>query len=139
VSVVLSGILGKKNMARMLDALREAPPKEIGGLAVTAFEDLRDERSHLGPIKGATDFASRNVLLFRLGDRARIALRPSGTEPKAKAYIEVCSGPCPAGASVALWQRTCRDVDELANRLARDFLQKALALIGMSPAEAGLR
>jgi phosphoglucomutase len=139
VSVVLSGILGKKSMARMLDALRAAPLREIGGLAVTAFEDLRDERSHLGPIKGATDFASRNVLLYRLGERARIALRPSGTEPKAKTYLEVCSDPCPAGASAAHWQRTCREVDELANRLAHDFLQKALALIGLSPAEAGLR
>ena len=136
---MLSGIVGKKNMARMLDAVRAAPMKEIGGLAVTGFEDLRNEGNHLGAIKGATDFASRNVLLFRLGERARIALRPSGTEPKAKAYVEVCSGPCPAGASAALWQRTCREVDELADRLAHDFLQKALALIGMSPAQAGLR
>jgi phosphoglucomutase/phosphomannomutase len=139
VSVVLSGILGKKNMARMLDALRNTPPTQVGGLAVTAFEDLRNEQSHLGPIKGATDFASRNVLLFRLGDRARIAFRPSGTEPKAKAYLEACSAPCPAGASAAQWQRTCREVDELADRLARDFLEQALARIGMTPAEAGLR
>jgi phosphoglucomutase len=139
VSVVLSGILGKKNMARMLDDLRATPPGEIGGLAVSAFEDLRDEQGHLGPIKGATDFASRNVLIFQLGERARIALRPSGTEPKAKTYIEACSAPCPAGASVADWQRTCRDVDELAKRLADDFLRMALARIGMSPAEAGLR
>ncbi|HLJ93981.1 MAG TPA: phospho-sugar mutase [Gemmataceae bacterium] len=139
VSVVLPGILGKQNMARMLDALRVAPPKEIGGLAVTAWEDLRDERSHFGPIKGATDFASRNFLLYQLGEHARIALRPSGTEPKAKAYIEACSVPCPAGASAADWQRSCREVDELADRLAREFLQKALALIGMTPAEAGLR
>jgi len=138
VSVVLSGILGKKKMAGMLDALRATPPREIGGLAVTAFEDLRDERGHLGPIKGATDFASRNVLVFHLGERARIALRPSGTEPKAKTYIETCSAPCPAGASAAAWQRTCREVDELANRLAGDFFQQALAGVGMSPAEAGL-
>jgi phosphoglucomutase/phosphomannomutase len=137
VSVVLSGILGKKNMVRMLDALRSAKVTEIGGLEVTAFEDIRDERSHLGPIKGATDFASRNVLLFRLGERARIALRPSGTEPKAKAYLEVCSAPCPAGTSAAQWQRTCREVDELAKRLGDDFLKKALALIGMTPADAG--
>jgi phosphoglucomutase/phosphomannomutase len=138
VSVVLSGVLGKKNMARMLDALRATPPDKIGGLSVTAFEDLREERGHLGPIKGATDFAARNVLLFHMGERARIALRPSGTEPKAKAYIEACSAPCPAAASAGDWQRTCQDVDELASRLAGDFLQQALAQIGMTPAEAGL-
>jgi phosphoglucomutase/phosphomannomutase len=139
VSVVLRGILGKQNMARMLDALRGSPPQEIGGLAVTAVEDLRDERGRLGPIKGATDFAARNVLVFQLGERARIAFRPSGTEPKAKSYIEACSPPCPPGASAADWQRSCREVDELTKRLTEDFLQKALALIGLNPAEAGLR
>jgi phosphoglucomutase/phosphomannomutase len=132
VPVVMTGIQGKQNMARMLDALRAAPPKEIGGLQVTSFEDLRDERGRLGPIKGATDFAARNFLLFRLGERARIALRPSGTEPKAKTYVEVCSPPCAPGMSAEAWQRVCREVDELVPRLAADFQQKALALIGMA-------
>jgi phosphoglucomutase len=138
-SVVLSGILGKKNMARMLDELRANPPREIGGLAVTAFEDLRDERGRLGPFKGATDFASRNFLLFQLGERARVAFRPSGTEPKAKAYVEVCSAPCPASASATDWDQMCREVDEQANRLAADFFQVALSRIGMTPAPAGVR
>ncbi len=139
VQVVMSGILGKKNMARMLDALRAAPPRAIGGLAVTAFEDLRDERGRMGPIKGATDFAARNMLLFRLGDRARIVLRPSGTEPKAKTYLEVCSAPCPDGTTTEAWQRTCREVDELSRRLTADFLQTSLGLIGLTPAEAGVK
>jgi phosphoglucomutase len=139
VSVALGGILGKKNMARMLDSLRAAPPGEIGGLSVTAFHDLRAASGRLGPIKGATDFSARNVLLFHLGDRARIAFRPSGTEPKAKAYIEVCSAPCPAALSAAAWQQVCREVDELAARLADDFLRQALARIDLTPAEAGLR
>jgi phosphoglucomutase/phosphomannomutase len=138
VQVVMGGILGKTNMARMLDALRASPPPDIAGLAVTAFEDLREEAGRLGPIKGATDFAARNMLLFRLGERARLVFRPSGTEPKAKAYVEVSSPPCPAQATAESWQRTCREVDELTRRLADDFLEKALALIGLTPAEAGL-
>ena len=112
-------------MARMLDALRATPPREIGGLAVTGFEDLRDETGRLGPLKGATDAAARNVLVFRLGERARVALRPSGTEPKAKTYIEVCSKACPSSASQADWLKTCREVDELVPRLTRDFWDKA--------------
>jgi phosphoglucomutase/phosphomannomutase len=138
VSVALGGVLGKKNMARLLDSLRATPPREIGGLAVTDFQDLRDENSHLGTIKGATDYSARNVLLVHLGERARVALRPSGTEPKAKAYIEACSAPCPAGANSADWQRTCQEVDDLSTRLAGDFLQQAMARLGMSAAEAGL-
>jgi phosphoglucomutase/phosphomannomutase len=137
VPVVMTGIAGKQNMARMMDALRASPPAEIGGLAVTAMEDLRDEGGRLGPIKGATDYAARNVLLFRLGDRGRVVLRPSGTEPKAKTYVEACSPPCPAGASAEQWEKTCREVDELLGRLGADFQKRALALIGLDPAPRG--
>jgi phosphoglucomutase len=128
VQVVMTGVEGKQNMARMLDALRAAPPAEVGGLAVTAFEDLRDEDGRMGPVKGATDYAARNFLIFRLGERARVALRPSGTEPKAKIYVEACSAPCRPGTPADEWQRACREVDELAGRLAEDFKRKALAL-----------
>jgi len=130
MTVAMTGIQGKQDMARMLDALRATPPKEIGGLKVTGFEDLRDEHGRWGPLRGATDAASRNVLIFHLGDRARIALRPSGTEPKAKTYIEANSAPCAPSTSVDAWQRTCREVDELVKRLGQDFQRQALALIG---------
>src|SRR5262249_37308009 len=39
VNIALPGIEGKQNMARMLDRLRSSPPRSIGGLAVTGFED----------------------------------------------------------------------------------------------------
>jgi phosphoglucomutase/phosphomannomutase len=133
IPLVMTGIMGKTNMLRMMDGLRQSPPSEIGGLPVTSFEDLRNENGRMGPIKGATDFASRNFLIFRLGERARVVLRPSGTEPKAKIYIEASSAPCPAGTSAEAWQRTCAEVDELVLRLAEDFKRKALSLIGMNP------
>jgi phosphoglucomutase/phosphomannomutase len=130
--IVMTGVLGKQNMTRMLDLLRASPPTDLGGLPVTGFEDLRDEDGRLGPIKGDTDRAARNVLLFRLGDRGRIALRPSGTEPKAKAYVEVWSAPCAAGTSAEAWEQTCRETDALAKRLAGGFLRTALGLVGMA-------
>ena len=118
----MPGIEGKQSMARMLDRIRQAPPQSIAGLPVTQLEDLRDENGWMGPFKGATDKAARNFLIFHLGDNARIALRPSGTEPKAKAYIEVCSPPCPHGMSDADWQRSCAEVDATAKRIAEAFL-----------------
>jgi phosphoglucomutase/phosphomannomutase len=130
VTVAMTGIQGKQDMARMLDALRATPPKEIGGLKVTGYEDLRDENGRLGPLKGATDAGSRNVLIFYLGDRARIALRPSGTEPKAKTYVEANSAPCAPGTSAEAWQKMCREVDELVKRLGKDFQRQALSIIG---------
>jgi phosphoglucomutase len=132
VPLVMTGIMGKTNMLRMMDALRKSPPREVGGLKVTDFEDLRDENGRLGPFKGATDAAARNFLIFRLGDRARVVLRPSGTEPKAKIYVEACSGPCGPGTTADAWQRTCAAVDELVPRLADDFKRTVLGLIGLN-------
>jgi phosphoglucomutase/phosphomannomutase len=137
VSVFMRGLEGKQQMARMLDRLRATPPREIAGLGVTSVEDLRDEQGRFGPLKGATDAASRNVLAFRCGERARVVLRPSGTEPKAKMYLEACSPPRPAGMSDEEWKRGCREVDELMKQLAADFKQQALRLIGLHPSAVG--
>jgi phosphoglucomutase len=134
-NIILTGIEGKVLMGRMMDRLRADPPGSVAGLAVTGFEDLRDERCRMGPLKGATDAAARNFLLFQLGDYARIALRPSGTEPKAKAYIEVGSPPAPAAPEEA-WRQSCRAVDELAKRIGNEFVRLALALVGREPPQA---
>lgn len=132
VQMVMTGVLGKKNMARMLDALRATPPQEISGLKVTSMEDLRDEKGRMGSYKGATDFAARNFLIFRLGEQARLILRPSGTEPKAKIYAEVCSAPAGSSISAEEWKRTCAAVDAQAERLAADFQKVALGLVGLN-------
>ena len=134
LNIVMTGIEGKSNMGRMLDALRKAPPKTIGGLAVTGFEDLRDENGRMGPLKGATDAASRNFLIFRLGEGAKVVLRPSGTEPKAKAYLEVRSDPWKAGVTGEAWDAACREIDGLAQRIATDFLGQALGIVGLMAA-----
>src|SRR5262249_4275719 len=133
VPVVMTGIEGKRDMERMLNALRAQPPRTIAGLPVTAFEDLRDERGRMGPLKGATDAAGRNFRISGLGDRGGGVLRRSGTERKAKTSVEAWSGPCPAGAAAEEWQRACREVDNLVPRLADDFQRQALHLIGAKP------
>lgn len=139
VPVFMTGLEGRQQMARLLDRLRAEPLQEVAGLAVTGFEDLRDERGRFGPLKGATDAASRNVLVFRCGERARVVLRPSGTEPKAKIYLEVCTPPCPPGTPPEAWRRRCREADELLERLSADFVRRALARIGLDPSAAGVR
>ena len=88
--------------------------------------------------RGATDASARNFLIFHLGDRAKVVLRPSGTEPKAKVYLEVCTPPCPAGTSTANWEQQCREVDAQLKTITDDFLTKSLGLIGMTP-DAGMK
>jgi phosphomannomutase len=60
--------------------LREQPPSSLGGLAVLQLEDLAQGTAQLPPTDG---------LRFTLADRARVIVRPSGTEPKVKCYLEV--------------------------------------------------
>jgi phosphoglucomutase len=126
-NLVMPGLQGKQAMARMLDRLRSDPPGTIGGLRVTVVHDLWNEECWLGPFRGATDKAARNFLLFKLGDTARVALRPSGTEPKAKAYVEACTAPWPAQLSPAEAQALRREVDERALKLGDDFLKLCMS------------
>jgi len=142
VNIVMTGLEGKVNMARMLDALRKSPPHEIAGMPVIGFEDLSEENGRLGPFKGDTDRAARNFLIFRLGGTsgiaAKICLRPSGTEPKAKAYIEVSSEPMKAGTPAATWSAACGAVDAQVRKLATDFLTLAMATVGQTPPPGGV-
>ena len=59
--------------------LRQTPPTEIAGSAVTSAEDLAEGAGGLAPTDG---------LRYLLDDASRIIVRPSGTEPKLKVYLE---------------------------------------------------
>jgi phosphomannomutase len=64
----------------VVDRLRDRPPTSLGGLAVVGVDDLSLGSESLPPTIG---------LRFRLADDARVVVRPSGTEPKIKCYLEV--------------------------------------------------
>ncbi len=64
----------------VVDRLRDHPPTSLGGLAVEGVDDLSLGSEHLPPTIG---------LRFRLADHGRVVVRPSGTEPKIKCYLEV--------------------------------------------------
>jgi phosphomannomutase len=74
------------DQAEIMGRLRADPPAEFGGLPVTAVVDLADLAAGDGARGGPGPTA--NVLIFRLAG-ARVVLRPSGTEPKIKCYIEI--------------------------------------------------
>jgi phosphomannomutase len=64
----------------VVDRLRDQPPASLGGLAVEGVDDFS---------LGSLDLPPTNGLRFRLADNARVVVRPSGTEPKIKCYLEV--------------------------------------------------
>ncbi|MEU8800377.1 phospho-sugar mutase [Spirillospora sp. NPDC048819] len=64
----------------MMARLRADPPERLGGRPVTSFDDLSHGADGLPPTDG---------LRFRLDGGSRVVIRPSGTEPKLKCYLEV--------------------------------------------------
>ncbi len=64
----------------VVDRLREHPPTALGGFAVEQVEDLSLGSAELPPTVG---------LRLRLAEGGRVVVRPSGTEPKIKCYLEV--------------------------------------------------
>ena len=114
----------------MINRMRSNPPKVIGGLPVVQFEDLQDESGRMGPFKGDTDRAARNFLIFRLkgenGIEGKVCLRPSGTEPKAKAYLEISTPPRPATMTDVVWNTQRADVDAKLTKVGKEFLAIAM-------------
>ena len=131
INILLPGLDGRLKMEKMLDSLRLDPPLRIAGLNVSRFEDLRNPEGKFGPIKGATDASSRNVLVFELGDNARAVLRPSGTEPKAKIYIEASSLPRLSSQTDDEWNQIKAGVDAIAKEIGKDLTKQALVRVGL--------
>lgn len=67
-------------IAATMERLRTTPPTTLGGLAVERAEDLSEGSAALPPTDG---------LRYSLAEGARVIVRPSGTEPKVKCYLEV--------------------------------------------------
>ena len=86
--------------------LRAQPPTTLGGLAVEAADDL------LGPAgDGADGLPPTDALRYRLAGGARVVVRPSGTEPKLKVYIDASSTEGDAVARRAAAEAAVADLD----------------------------
>ncbi len=91
MSITLKGVEGAEEIKKMMENMRNNPPKEIAGLKVKSFGDYNkqeiiDENGN----KHATGLPKSNVLYFDLEKNAWVCVRPSGTEPKIKFYMGVC-------------------------------------------------
>jgi phosphoglucomutase len=112
-SLVMEGIVGLERIGAIQDRLRQNPPSHIAGMKVIRFVDNHKVG---GPLLSSTDKASRNVLLFELqdedGTKIRLIIRPSGTEPKTKIYVEV---PSKSEMTGCLCDKTSEDLTEISN------------------------
>ena len=87
-SFTCEGASGMERMKEIMSDLRTNTPKEIGGLAVTRFDDYMASTSTdiATGAKTMLTLPKSDVLTFVLTDGASVVIRPSGTEPKIKAY-----------------------------------------------------
>ncbi|MBR4242055.1 MAG: phospho-sugar mutase [Eubacterium sp.] len=87
-SYTFEGAAGMEKMAGIMDTLRANPPKEIGGYAVTAVSDYKTSKTvYTSGKEEVIELPKSNVLAFALEKGNKVIVRPSGTEPKIKAYI----------------------------------------------------
>ncbi len=143
---VRPGKTGQLEIAAMMRLLRERPPRELAGMQVTEivdrltdevrnasgkvirpFEPMKDPKT--GTVIEQLTLAKDNLLLFHLAgndiaDGGKVAVRPSGTEPKCKFYISVHRR-IPEDISEADLEAVKKQVDALAMALKDEVLQKA--------------
>jgi phosphomannomutase len=87
VSLRLSGSHAADQLGALMAQWRTAPPARLSGLEVTDLRDLS---------RGSGEIPPSDVLVLQLGTAGRVVLRPSGTEPKLKVYLEATTAPCAA-------------------------------------------
>ena len=91
VSLTKKGIEGAQEIKQIMIDSREQPFKELNGSKVVRVEDyqLSIAKDMVNNTEATIDIPKSNVLIYYTADGSKIALRPSGTEPKIKFYISV--------------------------------------------------
>lgn len=84
-SLRLPGAGGLARGQALMTALRREPPHELAGLQLSAVRDLLASSEH----DGAPALPRSDLLIYTLEGGQRVAIRPSGTEPKIKVYLDV--------------------------------------------------
>lgn len=93
LSLAFEGKAGVDLIHRTMARICQNPPQVINGVAVVAIEDYL-KRTAFFPESGQREpllLPKSDVLLFRLADKSKIVIRPSGTEPKIKLYCGAVS------------------------------------------------
>lgn len=120
ISVVRKGKTGAEEIVAMMKNFRENPPKQLGGSPVIEVKDydslnLTDMRT--GNVSKLDMPTTSNVLQYFTEDGSKVSVRPSGTEPKIKFYIEVRG----KMSSAADYDRAINEADSKIEAVKRDL------------------
>ncbi|MDO5560135.1 MAG: phospho-sugar mutase [Oscillospiraceae bacterium] len=109
-SFTCEGVTGMEKMKEIMTSLRTNHPAQIGGLKLVVFEDYLTGKSkciETGAVSELT-LPESDVLVFKLENNASVVIRPSGTEPKIKAYYTTTGN-------------THEEADKQCEKLSADF------------------
>jgi phosphoglucomutase/phosphomannomutase len=130
-STVMQGAAGSAKIRKIQQELRSAPPPSIGGREVLEVNDYWDE-SKYGPFLSETDRSSRNLVSFSVEGGIKATIRPSGTEPKNKLYLELAAAPLGPEATRSEFEEHRQQVDREVKDFSNSFLAEMLSLIGVT-------
>ena len=110
VNVVRPGKAGADEIKAMMENFRKNPPTELGGSKVVTWKDYEklEVRHADGSVTKLDMPTTSNVLQWFCDDDTKVSVRPSGTEPKIKFYIEVKGTMKCAGC----YERCSKEADE---------------------------
>ena len=93
ISFVKKGKHGALEIQQMMENLRKSPPEQIAGVRIKTIEDFKVgiQYNCIDGKKETITLPKSDVLIFTTEDGAKVAVRPSGTEPKIKFYFSVNS------------------------------------------------
>ncbi len=120
ISVVRKGRTGAEEISAMMVNFRKNPPTEIAGSKVVTIKDYADLNvtdTATGTISKMDFPTTSNVLQFFTEDGTKVSVRPSGTEPKIKFYIEVHD----KMADRNDYDRCCRDAAAKVEVIKKEF------------------
>lgn len=130
----LTGAKGMGQISLIMDHLRNNDIGSLNGFDVNEKVDRWEGEPFLSP----TDKASRNVIIFHFDSMpdtqsVRIIVRPSGTEPKVKVYVEVTGNPC----NLDTLQTEKNNIAAIRENLEKAFMQYCYKLLDVDFPERG--
>jgi phosphomannomutase len=119
ISITKKGIEGAEEIKQMMIDARENPLKEVNGSKVVRIEDyqLSIAKNLVSGTKETINIPKSNVLIYHTEDGSKIALRPSGTEPKIKFYFSVNT----TLENVSEFQTTEKELEQRIDAIIKDL------------------
>ena len=119
VNVVRPGKTGADEIKTMMENFRKNPPTDLGGSKVVVWKDYQtlEQRDINGNVSKLDMPDTSNVLQWFCDDGTKVSVRPSGTEPKIKFYLEVTGTMKCAGC----YERCDAEADEKINAIKKSL------------------